>query len=251
MLLVATAISSHCLATNQALNEASEYFKEDSLNDAYIKLQQALSTHPNDPTILYNLALVEFKQGQVGWSLAHNEKSLSMDPTNSNGHRLKRALSKIILEKNGDLIFQIPPYYNWTDMVPSWILACFISLVFLFLFYSLGGLFYKARILYENPSEEQKTFFIALFLLFLSGGLFLVKFKTQQDPWICSVNEKSPIHSGPNFEHRRLDIFKEGECVKVVQVREGWAGVISQNNRIGWVNLSDFAHARGKKIDSL
>ncbi len=221
----------------------------EDLNDVFLTYQRELSTSPNNPKTLYNLALVEMKQSQLGWALAHVEESLYIAPLNKEAHTLrKKIIDKIIDRDREPPSEQVSVLNRALDFLPSMLISLLIGAA-LALFVLFSALSYKKAYIEISSNKKEKDLsflFLAVFISLLP--LYYFKFNNFNKRWACIVSKHSLVRSGPDLKHREVTKLKEGSCVLVENNKKGWVAVSTSNAQFGWVQSSDLHLARGRKL---
>lgn len=230
-------------------DDSSKKLSQEKLNELYLNYQSELSKNTNSPLSLYNLALTEMKQGQLGWALAHTEASLYNAPLFNQARGLRAEIVEQIIDKYREPPSeQVSHLFRFLDFIPSLVISLLLSIsIFSFLIFS-AYTYKKAYYEITNFKREKKIMLISLAFSFAFAPLYIYKLESLNNRWACVVSNEARLLSGPSAEHRFIKSFKEGSCVQVKNKKKGWTAVSTSDGQKGWISSNDLHLARGRKL---
>lgn len=221
-----------------------ESFKRSDLAQSRGAFLQLINDYPNDPSVLYNLGLVEFKDQHPGRALAYWRKALYLSPGYSPA---LQGLSHLKQQKYQPVL-QIPfsTEVYWRIPLLYLFLSALLSLS-AFAFFMIRWMSKKK--LGVPPSLIAPAFLGFLGLITLAAALH--DFQTFQLRSSGTIMETSaPVHSSPSNESPALFEFKEGDEVTVRREAGEWLQVQKSATSIGWLKKNQlFLHSGPSAID--
>ncbi len=230
-LLFITSISWTGIAQDQnAFLEGLKAFQAEDFQTARNNFNLLLEQHPNDPTLLYNAGLAEFKSGQVGAAIGLWRKARSLG---NNSDDLIQALQfaestlNIGPQEGGPLLglyrrMVTTPLNYWLGL----------SLV-MFLFLGWQSVLYGAK--QKKLFLEWPLFLhlgLPIFLLTLLFTLHL-SLKANLKKGTVTVNNLL-THASPSDTSPSLFELNEGEWVFIESEQKNWFQIRTQNGASGW-----------------
>lgn len=205
--------------------QAEEFEKAESI------FRPLFEQHPNNPTILYNLGLVEYQLGNFGLALGLWRKARFIDNTFSKADQaISFTEEQLFPDKNEDPVY-ITVFNGLTSMPPYfWHLLCLITLVF-------GG--WQAinygikRRLPLNLWPGWIFFHIPLFLI---SGFFSFYLTVSDLSLEATIIHKDLLtRANPSTESPGLSELEEGQIVTVEKQLGDWVRIRTSRGTLGWV----------------
>jgi len=226
-------------SSNSAFTGALESFKQHDLTKSRDQFLALIKESPNDPTLLYNLGLVEYTDQHPGRALAYWRKALYIHPGFSPALAGMRKLEAAKLPSLDSI--------SWGERLSfyiplSWLLclftACLIVSAFLFVRWRRARKFHL-----EAPSLALPLSLLAVGTCsaFLAGLYFQ---KTELQDLATIMVPSSAVHSSPSDSSPALFDFREGDSVLIRRAHGPWYQVQKGATSIGWLQKQDvFVHS--------
>jgi len=206
-----------------------ESFKKNDFTQSRADFNELLKQHPNDPTLLYNLGLVELSDKHPGRALAYWRKALYVDP----GFSPSLTGISRLAESKALPQLSIPPLL-WM----YWRVSFTISLALTLGTFLLAGLFwvrYLARKKFSGTSSLWKP--LLLSALFVTFAIFSVHnfWLLHKDTKATVMDNNVAVYSSPSLEAPSLFEFNEGDEVVVRRQNGDWFQVQKSATSVGWI----------------
>ncbi len=221
--------------------QAKETFLE--LNEQY----------PNNSHLLYNLALTEYRLGEVGRAIAHLRRALSLEPTLVAGEEALKHIQKNI--GNQRLPYQTSFQESLRSNILIYLSFSSILLFLLIFFLGTGWIFLnyvtkRTENLKLGKTPPRPSLSLLIFGLGFLLSLSLLFFKHQdfKSPRATVVTSGVSAMSGPGEDYGALFDLFEGAGVIVQQLKGDWAQVTYPGGGTGWVKTNTLIHTSGKNL---
>jgi len=220
-------------ALQQEFQEGLNAFATSQFEKARDHFKNALTQDPTSDTLLYNLALTEYRLGQNGWALAYLRKALLLNPWNRSSKNLFHEVeSKIRSRNNSDW----SPYTQLallSETIPFGLTQTFAMLFFVALAYA----YFRVRT--AVPSNPLPTKLLIAGVVFVLIALFAgLQILIGLQPR-ASVALGTQAKTGPSDEQPELFLLPEGELVKVRETKGEWLRIENQASNQGWVRAEN------------
>lgn len=194
---------------------------------------ELLATHPNDPSLLYNLGLVEATDGHQERAFAYWRKALFLSP----GHG--PSLEGISSLKPG---IDNTPFLTWI----YWRVPIAVLCVLAFVFWCLG-----AALVLRNIRRRQKQLPVRWSAVSISALLFVLFLALSVHDYallfsspLGTIMAGTPAYASPTSEAPSLFDFREGDEISVLRRQNDWLQVQKSETAVGWVkNTSVLIHS--------
>jgi tetratricopeptide (TPR) repeat protein len=224
------ATHAHPTTATGDFTQALETFKAADLGESRKQFSELLTQHPNDPTLLYNLGLVEFTDKHPGKALAYWRKALYLQPGFSPALSGIRQVHRVIPNfKSNETSIAQEIYWR----VPLWFF--FGSTFVFFVFAGALWILHNARGKKGLASSSLGPVLAsAFFLIFLS--LSLHAYLSYYLPLKGTVLESpAAIRSAPSEDSPSLLEFNEGDEVVILRTQNNWLQVQKSATAAGWI----------------
>lgn len=226
--------------TASVFTQALQSFKQGELAKSRDSFLQLLSTHPDDPVLLYNLGLTEMTDQHPGRALAYWRKALYLDPGFSPA---VAGLTQLAQLKKFDFTPSLSEQIHWRLSLTTFLAALWLTCLF-------SGLWLLrwARSRKELSEENSRsTSAVPLWPVFISGlfslvFLFLASQRFWRDHYQVTgtvLASSAPVYASPSVDSPALFDFKEGDEVRVHRSKEGWLQVQRGDTAAGWVKKDE------------
>lgn len=232
--------------------KALVHYQEQEFHSSKELFYRALEEQEDNPAILYNLGLVEFKTQNPYLALAFWRKTLFLSPLHP---WVRQALKTYHEQKEAHLDKKFWPLFR--EKVLSYFSLHFILGVSLILMTLSGFLFIRhQKWSYEkkNDSVSSSPFVpswlrsFIFFLFFFSLGLSGFKVLEAIQPRATVIIDSSPLRIGPKEEDNILLNVEGGSEVILKQKKQKWFRVISDSGASGWVLSSSLFQTSGRSL---
>lgn len=221
----------------ERFREANQLYQENRFPEALEAYQSILGSGFESADLHYNLGNAYFKTGDLGRAILSYERALRLRP----GDPDVRANLDLARSLTADAIEPLPRFWVlsaldwWVNLLPRGGLFILVVLAWL-----LGASGLCLRILSRGPGRRS----LGIWLM-AGSGLGLVLFGTTLlarenvlagADWGVILVEEVPVQSAPSQEDD-LTLFHvhEGTKVRLDQRTGGWAEVVLEDGRVGWV----------------
>lgn len=211
----------------EKFSTALQKFKTKDYVGSRALMTELLAQNPSDPTLLYNMGLVEASDNHPERAFAYWRKALFLSP----GHG--PSLEGIASLKPGVADYSIPLWLYWR--VPIAVL-CLLAFVF---WCVCGALILRNIRRKKNAvavSWTAPTSFALLFVLF--GALALHDYSLLFQTPTGALLSNTPALASPANDAPSLFEFKEGDDVTVLRTQQDWLQVQKSETAVGWVKNS-------------
>lgn len=222
-----SAETQNSATTEDSFALALEKFKTKDYAQSRQLFQQILKKHPNDPTLLYNLGLVESNDAHEERALAYWRRALFLSP--GHGPSLK-AISQLKPEIAN---------HSWPFLI-YWRIPLAILFSLTFLFWCLCAIF-----IINNLRRRKKQLPLSWFMPISIGTLFFIFLAFSVDGYWNLFAQTSgtlitntPAAAAPSKDSPSLFDFKEGDNVIVLRRNSDWLQVQKSETAVGWINSS-------------
>ena len=206
--------------TTDVFTQALQNFKQGELAKSRDSFLQLLTSHPEDPVLLYNLGLTELNDQHPGRALAYWRKALYLDPGFSPA---VAGLSRLAQLKKFDFTPTLTEQIHWRLSLTFFLVALWITCLFSGLW-----LIHKSTPLWPAIVSG----FFAFIFLFFASQRFLRDHYHQTGTILAT---SALVYASPSEEAPALFDFKEGDEVRVHRNKEGWLQVQRGATAAGWV----------------
>lgn len=185
---------------------------------------QLLAQNPNDPSLLYNIGLVESIDGHPERAFAYWRKALFLSP----GHG--PSLEGISSLKPGVATYPLLMWLYWR--VPIAILC-----VLAFIFWCVAGalIVRNVRRRYNRVPVRWNGVIVSALLFVLFISLTLYDYALLFESPSGTVMGPTPAYSSPATDAPSLFDFKEGDDVAILRTQDDWLQVQKSETAVGWV----------------
>ena len=217
-------------------NQALQSFKQSEPAKSRDSFLQLLSSHPDDPVLLYNLGLTEMTDQHPGRALAYWRKALYLDPGFSPAIA---GLTQLAQLKKFDFSPSLTEQIHWRFSLTVYLVGLWLTCLF-------SGL-WLIRWARSRRTEDRSSAPVPLWPVLMSalmGSVFL--FCASQRIWRdhyqhfgAIIASSAPAYASPSTESPALFDFKEGDEVRVYRSKEGWLQVQRSATAAGWVKKDE------------
>ena len=241
------AQSASSLTPSASLHDASTSFasgiqayRKGEFQSAAISFQEALSSAPQSPSILHNLALAEWKLGQQGLALALWRKALSIDGSYEPAARsIKWFRGKL---DHPEIAHEVEYWETFREdflntLSLQWLIVLTAATLLLAGSILLGYVGAKRRAgLDQMPAPEFPAFGLASFVLFICmTSLVFAKSYDLNSPRGTVIPSKIQAKSAPDETGTSLFELYAGLEVQIDQAPGAWLQVTYPGGPTGWV----------------
>lgn len=225
-------------APTEVFTRGIEAFQKNDFTESRQRFLELLADHPNDPTLLYNLGLVELSDKHPGRAKAYWRKALYLDPGASAPLAGLSKLKKLVPSDEDSALMALHRRVPFPILAGfAWI--CFTLGTFLFIRFRKKQ---KAGTPSGWASWGTALGFFALFTFLSIHNFFSLHWSLQGVIMDSSV----PARSSPTDEAPTLFEFREGDDVVVHRRQQDWLQVQKSATAIGWVKKTQvFIHSGG------
>lgn len=234
-------------AEDNGFNQGLKALQEKKWEEASGEFAKALVANPNDPAILYNLGLAQFRLGKKGAAVGYWRKALAVAPgARAPEEALEQLQEKFHfarLEKSAaaqtlHLIFNKVGWDVWLAVLA--VLLAFAGWRWL-------GYFQTRKVALASEDAEVPpisvglwilTFLLALVLAAVAGKC--LDAQKARATAIASVELKS----APSGDGATLASVSEGAELQILSRRDEWLQVTTGDGNGGWVKQTDVIEAR-------
>jgi hypothetical protein len=218
-------------APQERFSQAQSAYQEKNYDQAAELFEALVRENPNHPTLLYNLGLTKYQLGQVGMALGLWRKARSLDKSLSLADEaIHFTEEQVFTNKASPNLFAT----LWANLlvVPRviWWLLALISF-FLLGWYAVEYGVKQALAANMWPS----WYFLVTPVFLLSAGISLVASWHSTNTMATVVERDVVSHVTPSEDSPSLASMVEGEVVLVKKSLGGWAQIVSNDGRPGWV----------------
>jgi tetratricopeptide (TPR) repeat protein len=241
---------SYCIKDN-SLKESQTLLQQTKTKEVINTLKKSLSENPNDPHILYNLGIAEYKANNLSTALGYLRHSRNLKPFS---FVIYKNLKKI--ESKASLI--ISPFHssfeefkrNLLDFIPlSFLFFTTLLLLFIVSFYFIKFSYIRQKSFDEElppPQLKYRFVFLSFFEVILLT-LLIFKFYDYYNPR-ATVLKEAVVLSAPSQESSTLFKLDAGEEVVLKRTNQGWTLIEQLNGMKGWIKSDSLYQHSGKKI---
>ncbi|NQX81201.1 MAG: SH3 domain-containing protein [Flavobacteriaceae bacterium] len=239
VLFIIVGFNSYSQAEDVLFSEANEHYINKDYESSFSKYNMILEKGLESSELFFNMANTCFKLKKLGLSIYYYEKSLQIDPLNTDAEvnlNFAKNLTIDSIEVIPQTVFQklesnviLKISYNYWAYISLFLL---ISSLLLFIFY------------YMNNNSKMKKLLFSLFLVF--GGLFIFSFMSNIKAYNYNENnkvsivldERVEVTNSPIDNSEEIFVLHEGTKIVVIDEVSKWKKVKLSDGKIGWV-LSD------------
>lgn len=233
------AIKAEAQKPEDLLLKANTLYNESAYDSAARVYEEIISKGYSSSTLYYNLGNTYYKLRNYPLAILYYEKSLKLDPNNSDTkHNINIAKAFI-----SDKIEEVPEFFlkSWwnklgnTFTINTWTIISLISIgiMLISLFF-----YFTAR----TRTLKKSMFFICFVFIIITVCTFSISLKKYN--YIKSHNEgiiTSPtitVKSSPSSSSVDLFVLHEGSKVKILDNTDEWEKIKIANGSIGWLPSS-------------
>jgi tetratricopeptide (TPR) repeat protein len=229
---------------NDRYNEGLSHFQKGEFNEAKTSFEEALKEDPDNPYVLYNLALTDSRLGNDGAAVATWRKALALQPLFTKSREaLNFTLEKMKVKALPHQITffetirnEVLSYLPWTLLLMGTGLLFLSSGWFLFQYLGLRKRNKKA----ELPTHKIPFLAITFALLFLVCLLLtILKYIDYETPRATVTVESAEAKTAPGADQATLfELYKGLEVIVREVHRLGdvpWVQVTYPGGMTGWV----------------
>lgn len=219
--------------------EANALYNESAYDSAARVYENIINNGYSSATLYYNLGNTYYKLRNYPLAILYYEKSLKLDPNNSDTkHNINIAKAFIC-----DKIEEVPELFIktwWNKLgnifsINTWTIITLISigitLICLFLYITA-----RTRVL------KKSMFFTSLLLIIFSIGTFSITLKKynylENHNEGIVINPTITVKSSPSSSSVDLFVLHEGSKVKILDRTDKWEKIKIANGSIGWLPSS-------------
>lgn len=241
---------------NESYRSGLSHFQNNQFDAAESEFKVSLKEEPQNPFILYNLGLTEFKLHRTGLALGLWRAALFNDPS------FARARHAIQVAQDSLKVKALPhEISNWETIRENVLVSVSLNaLLGLTVFFLLSGGFLILKYFGKKRTEQKDGAQPPLPLLsiifcvafFVTGGLSLFKVIDNHIPRATVILEKVEARSGPNEDQTSLfELFEGLEVIVRQSVEESghkpWVQVTYPGGMTGWVPSESIIQHSGLK----
>lgn len=222
------------------ISSAVAYYAKGNFQEARAAFEYMLTKEPDNGLVLYNLGLTEFKMGNAGKALGLWRKAVSIIPNFPDARNAIRFA--LVANPNMQSYAEGSPREWFYDHVVAYFSKDFIlfliSLSFLFVGWSLIKFLGKRKRAYDNDSPTPIFGWTQILsTLLFCGAVTIGIFKVSEDSRIRAtvIAKKAEAKSAPAGDAATLFEVPEGSELLIKRGESGWAQVLSNGGRVGWV----------------
>lgn len=192
---------------------------------------QLLASHPQNPTLMFNLGLAQYNLGQKGLALGLWRKARFLNPS------LKQAQSAVRFAE--DELFpdqqQAGAFYGVYKILKNisphiWLALSFLS--FLLLAWNIITLVAKRKL----PMSQWPYWLFAIIPVFLFALIFGAITAIEQSKVLATVvSNEALTHTSPSETSPTLSSLSEGLLVNVEKKLNGWVQIRTMTGAPGWI----------------
>ncbi len=200
-----------------------------------------LKKHPNNPSLLFNLGLVEYQLGQVGKALGLWRRAQFISPRFKPAQAAIEFVEEKLFPQSSSPSFLVTLLQTLTRFsFHFWMLLCLLS----FLIFSWMAIDYgakKKRAILQWPVG----LYLLIPLVLIAGVLAFLTFNMSQRILATVIVNNQMTFVSPSESSPTLSELTAGQSVTVEKFHDNWAQVKTESGSEGWVPLSGLILARG------
>lgn len=231
-----------CLNVNaqdveQRFTKANEFYQKGNFNQALDSYLEIENQGVESTELYFNIANCYYQLNKVAPTIFYYEKSLKLDPSNSDAKTNLNFAKGLLMDKIEPLpktfIEKLSDKYvlNKSDNTWAWFSV-------LFLFFSV--IFFATYLFVENPT--QKVFLFVVFICFLISTIFCtifalnVKQYSKNHKEAIIFNKEVEVKSGPSDKAPEAFKLHEGTKVSIIEMLEDWQKIKIADGQTGWMD---------------
>jgi len=238
LVFITTSIFSYC-STN--FEQGNQFYLEGKYKEAIEVYEFIAENGLETENLCYNTANAYYKNGDLGKSILYYEKTLKINPNNTNAfHNLQLANTKIEkpLEILPDLFFVV----WWKKLIHFFTMNTWAWIAISFSWFSViaFGIYLFSKNLLFKKFAFYKSFifgFIAIFAMIIAGISSGKIFKTKE---VVLVVKSSQSKDAPSKTAANQELFYEGTKLEVKDEVNGFYKAITSEGLTVWVNAEYF-----------
>lgn len=233
------AIKAEAQNPEDLLQKANTLYNESAYDSAARVYENIINKGYSSSTLYYNLGNTYYKLKNYPLAILYYEKSLKLDPNNSDTkHNIDIAKAFI-----SDKIEEVPELFlkNWWNKlsniftINTWAIISLISIALM-----LISLFFYLTA--RTRTLKKSMFFISFIFIITTAVTFSVTLKKynyikNHNEGII-INSTITVKSSPSSSSVDLFVLHEGSKVKIMDSTDGWEKIKIANGSIGWLPSS-------------